>query len=68
MSIDWKAVAAKRLRQLREYESWRLNHNAELFADMRKGLFIHLHNKCISNADGIADEVAREVAKRMCER
>lgn len=55
---DWKAVAARRLKRIRDLETSREYLRANIRAEVERYLGIELHARCISRADATAAEVA----------
>ena len=65
MSIDWKAVAAKRLRALRDADQRMAYLRSQIYDHAQRALVIELHARGIGSADEIASRVADSVATRM---
>mgnify|MGYP003394965843 CR=1 FL=1 len=65
---DWKSIAQKRLRQLRDADTWRENMRGALRHHLYRALAITLHARCIGDSNRMAAEIADDVAQRLTDK
>ena len=63
--IDWKKVAGERLKDLRRLQARDQVLQLNMQQELHRELSIRLHDRCISRAGELADEISVAVAKKL---